>query len=198
MAHPYSPSKPTPSTTTSSSIQVIEKVAFMEAVAERSGGMQTKSPTGRTRPGWSASPLRRSGVGVASSPVKEEKPSPNGKGLTRPTVGLLSPRKVISKKGVASPSGNRVLTTASQAKSPSYCPSSPPKSPSYHPTSPRRYCLRLRIGKVLHPLLKGIPIESVESSSIGIHCHRSPPPSVSCLESWSGQMMTRQRRIVRK
>lgn len=85
---------------------------------------------------------------------------PNGNSLSRPTVGLLSPRKVIVKPSA------RMLKALARSKSLEYSAASPPR---YRVTE-------LGIGMVVIPQLRAIPVDSEESALERVRCYRTLPP----------------------
>ena len=107
---------------------------------------------------------------VSRALVRSRKRSP-----TRPTIGVLSPRKVVTKRAGTSSGGARVAQVAAQQMvqqdlstySPEYTPTSP--SPPRH----RVTGAKVGRGKVLTPPLDRTGMDLPPSS---VHRHIRPPP----------------------
>jgi hypothetical protein len=111
-ASPSAPSKSNQSCASSSSVHIIESFAMAEAFpllpSSKRGGPQAGRP-GRCQP---ASPPRRSPLSHGRSPTRSPGVGANvhtrAKTPTRPTMGVLSPRKMTGKRLVTFSSGGRV------------------------------------------------------------------------------------------
>ena len=92
----------------------------------------------------------------------------------RPTIGVLSPRKVVTKRTGTSSAGRVVQVTALsvvQVDSPTYSPQYSPASSS--PPHYRVTGAKVGRGKVLTPPLDRSGVDSLPDT---VWCHIRPPP----------------------
>ena len=145
---PRAPSKSNQTRASSNSVRIREPVEIVAFSPSPRIGHGRQSQAGRPMGGWPASPRGRSSPGSVESSVQ----GPASGALvcsrvrspTRPTTGVLSPRKVVTKSAIMSSGGAHVAQVAAlqmvqqdlSTYSPEYSPASP--SPPRHRVSGQR------------------------------------------------------------